>query len=348
MASNALPELSELEHLLDTGDSSVDVSVACEVSTVATAAVATAAAETRLPVYVIRLGNPSPSVPAIGFFGGIHGLERIGTKVLLEFLHSILMRLRWDHVLHRQLESMRLIFMPLVNPAGMLRGTRANAQGVDLMRNAPLQAPGKVHFLVGGHRISPRLPWYRGAADGPMEAESQSVCRLVENELLTHPFSIALDCHSGFGLRDRIWFPHAHTRTPIAHLAEVDMLETLLRQTYPHHHYLFEPQSVQYLTHGDLWDYLYLQSQADAGRIFLPLTLEMGSWLWLKKNPCQLFSRQGLFNPLPRHRLHRVLRRHLLLFEFLTRAACGYRSWLPHGDLRHQCHERALARWYAS
>lgn len=25
-------------------------------------------------------------VPAIGFFGGVHGLERIGTQVLLHFL----------------------------------------------------------------------------------------------------------------------------------------------------------------------------------------------------------------------------------------------------------------------
>ena len=48
---------------------------------------------------------------------------------------------------------------------------------------------------------------------------------------------------------------------------------------------------------------------------FLPLTLEMGSWLWVKKNPRQLFSRHGIFNPLIEHRQQRVLRRHLALLD---------------------------------
>lgn len=70
------------------------------------------------PVYTIALGNPSPDVPALGFFGSIHDAERIGTQVLLSFLESLLARLR-DATLHRQLETMRLVFMPLVNPGGM-------------------------------------------------------------------------------------------------------------------------------------------------------------------------------------------------------------------------------------
>ena len=36
-----------------------------------------------LPIHVLTLGNPDPSLPAIGYFGGVHGLERIGTRVLL-------------------------------------------------------------------------------------------------------------------------------------------------------------------------------------------------------------------------------------------------------------------------
>jgi hypothetical protein len=28
--------------------------------------------------------------------------------------------------------------------------------------------------------------------------------------------------------------------------------------------------------------------------LFLPMTLELGSWLWIKKNPRQLFSRRHL------------------------------------------------------
>jgi Zinc carboxypeptidase len=332
-----LPELFELERIAEAGiRQKMEVRSLCEVDV----------AGGKFPVYALALGNPNPALPAVGFFGGIHGLERIGTQVLLVFLRSLLKRLQWDPVLHRQLESVRLVFMPLVNPGGMLQGTRCNPQGVDLMRNAPLDAIDKVPFMLGGQRYSARLPWYRGAAGAPMEAESAALCRVVEEELLPREFSLALDCHSGFGLRDRIWFPHAHTSVPIRHLPDISALEDLFSQTYPNHNYLFEPQSHHYLTHGDLWDYLYLRAERQGSRVFLPLTLEMGSWLWVKKNPRQMFSRQGLFNPLTSHRLQRVLRKHSVWLDFLTRAACGHRRWLPAGAERVQHHERAYSRWY--
>ena len=66
----------------------------------------------KFPVHVVALGNPSPDVPVAGFFGGFHGLERIGTAVVLAYLRSLVGRLHWDSVLHRQLESVRLVFMP--------------------------------------------------------------------------------------------------------------------------------------------------------------------------------------------------------------------------------------------
>lgn len=300
-----------------------------------------------LPVYAITLGNPSPEVPAIGFFGGVHGLEHIGAEVVLSHLHSLVVRLGWDHTLHHQLEAMRLIFMPLVNPGGMVLGTRANPQGVDLMRNAPVEATEPVPSWVGGQRVSPRLPWYRGQNGTPMEPEAQALCDVVKRELLGSPFSMAVDCHSGFGVRDRLWFPFAHTRQPLHHLAEMFALQSLFRQTYHHHPYVFEPQSLQYLTHGDLWDYLYLQSRQDGDSVFLPLTLEMGSWLWIKKNPRQLFNRWGIFNPIIGHRQQRVLRRHSALLDFLGRAACSARGWLPEPEHRLGLHAQALEHWYA-
>ena len=157
---------------------------------------------------------------------------------------------------------------------------------------------------------------------------------------------MALDCHSGFGLRDRIWFPHAHTTAPIPHLADIGALEQLFSQSYPNHNYVFEPQSRQYRTHGDLWDYLYLNGTSYSERVFLPLTLEMGSWLWVKKNPRQIFDRIAIFNPTARHRLQRVLRRHLILFDFLMRAASSHGRWMPQGMARTVQHRRALAQWY--
>ena len=335
---SSLSELIELERLIELGRGHLEARVACEVS----------AGDKRLPVYQLALGNPDPKLPAIGFFGGVHGLERIGTQVLLYFLRGLLARLEWDNSLHHMLQNVRLVFMPLINPGGMWQSTRCNPQGVDLMRNAPIAAAGKVPFLLGGHRISPRLPWYRGVAGADMESENQALCQTVQEQLLSRSFSIAVDCHSGFGSRDRIWFPHAHSMEPIAHLADILTLEGLFQQIYPNNKYLFEPQSVQYRTHGDIWDYLYLQAQQDEGRTFLPLTLEMGSWLWVKKNPRQLFSRQGMFNPSVEHRLHRVLRGHTVWLDFLMRAACSQDNWLVKGPSRNRLQERAVARWYRS
>lgn len=332
----ALVELEELERVIDAGGRHLDTRVACRVE----------ARGQSFPVHVITLGNPDPAVPAVGCFGGVHGLERIGSAVVVAYLRSLVDRLQWDTLVHQMLDSVRLVFMPIVNPGGMWLGTRANPQGVDLMRNGPLSAIERVPFLVGGHRISAALPWYRGGRDAPMECEAAALCQVVEDELLTRQFAIALDCHSGFGTRDRIWFPYAHTVAPIEHLAEVFALKRIFERTYRNHRYLFEPQSSQYLAHGDLWDHLYQRACEQPLRTFLPLTLEMGSWLWVKKNPRQLFSRHGIFNPLIEHRIQRVLRHHVFLLDFLARSAASFRRWLPVDEGRLAHRRDALAQWY--
>ncbi|MEW6704098.1 MAG: M14 family zinc carboxypeptidase [Pseudomonadota bacterium] len=329
-------ELIALQALLAQAGDRVAQRVLCEVQ----------AGGTRMPVLAVTLGNPDPAVPAIGFFGGVHGLERIGAEVVLAYLSSLVRRLHWDQLLQRQLQGLRLVFMPLVNPGGLARGTRANPQGVDLMRNAPVECrEPNVPFLLGGQRLSAALPWYRGPAGAALQPEAQALCEVVESELLGHAFAIALDCHSGFGLTDRLWFPYAHTPRPVEHLPELQALAALLDETVVHHPYVIEPQSRQYLAHGDLWDHLYLRA-LERGRTLLPLTLEMGSWLWVKKNPRQFFSRQGLFNPLIGHRQQRVLRRHMPLFDFFTRAAYSHAQWRPAAADRPARHEQALDRWY--
>jgi hypothetical protein len=333
-----LPELLALERIMELGADHLQCSVVRQVAM---------PGGTSYPIHSVMLGNPSPDVPAVGYFGGVHGLERIGSEVVIAYLQSLVMRLQWDSTLHRQLESVRLVFMPIVNPGGMGLSTRANPRGVDLMRNSPISALEPVPFLVGGQRWSARLPWYRGKEFDAMEDENLAVCEVVTRELLPRPFSVAVDCHSGFGSRDRIWFPYAHTRAPISHLAEIQALKNIFVQSNSNHRYIFEPQSLQYLAHGDLWDYLYHQSCAQASeRVFLPLTLEMGSWLWVKKNPRQLFSRHGMFNPLIEHRQQRVLRQHQSFLDFMSRAACGCGRWLPSADVRPVLHAQALQDWY--
>jgi hypothetical protein len=80
--------------------------------------------------------------------------------------------------------------------------------------------------------------------------------------------------------------------------------------------------SQEYVINGDLWDYLFDECQTSGtDTVFMPLTLEMGSWSWLRKSPMHLFLRHGLFHPLLPHRQQRILRRHLTLFDFLSRAA---------------------------
>lgn len=329
-------ELALLQQVLDAGAAHLQAHTLCEVD----------CGPARFPVLAATLGSDAPDAPAVGFFGGVHGLERIGALVVIHYLRHLIKRLAWDESLQQQLTQVRMVFMPIVNPGGMWRGTRANPQGVDLMRNAPIDSRERVAWLLGGHRHGPWLPWYRGPADAPMQREAQALCEVVHRELLGRPFALAIDCHSGFGLHDRLWFPHAHTRTPFAHLAEVHALLSLFEDSHPHHRYVFEPQSRQYLTHGDLWDHLSLPGGRPSATPFLPLTLEMGSWTWVRKSPRQLFSRQGIFNPLPLHRQQRVLRRHFAWLDFVTRAAASFRQWLPAGIARDRHHEAALTRWY--
>ncbi len=85
-------------------------------------------------------------------------------------------------LLNHQTEEMRLLLVPLVNPGGMGLRTRANPDGVDLMRNALVEAADPVRFMVGGQRRRARHPWYRGAAGAPMEVESAALGAMVAIE----------------------------------------------------------------------------------------------------------------------------------------------------------------------
>lgn len=302
--------------------------------------------ESELPLYAVVLGNRAPGAPTLGLFGGIHGVERIGTEVVLAYMHSLIEGAGWFDAIHAQLEQVRLVFMPLVNPGGMCRNLRCNPAGIDLMRNAPIDAEEKVPFLLGGQRISHHLPWYRGKPDEPMQIEAEAVCEIVEKYLLPSEFSIALDCHSGYGHSDYIWFPYAYSRRPFEHATEVRCLAKLFTRIYPNHTiYKIEPQSHHYTTHGDLWDHLYLKSETYPGT-FLPLTLEMGSWSWIKKNPRQLFRFTNLFNPVLPHRHQRILRRHLILIEFLLKAVANSSNWIPPDQERERLQHEAVKRWY--
>lgn len=280
------------------------------------------------PVYGLSIGSKEKDAPVFCVVGGVHGLERIGSQVVLSYLNTLDQRLRWDGDFREQLKTRRIICVPVANPWGVANHRRSNKNGVDLMRNAPVEAQNAT-WLVGGHRISPKLPWYRGEEGAPMELENQALVEFIERETAHSPAVVALDMHSGFGVKDQIWFPFAKSASePFPYMEEFKRLRRLFEQTYPHHIYKIEPQSAVYTTHGDIWDYMVLRRQElGLGGVFIPLTLELGSWAWVKKNPVQIFSIFGHFNPVKEHRFSRVMRRHIYFYDFLFRAIRNYPIW---------------------
>lgn len=282
---------------------------------------------TKLPIYKLSFGSEDPKAPVLGFTGGVHGLERIGSQVCVSLLNSLSELLLWDETMQRTLQDIRIFFIPTVNPIGILNKTRSNPRGVDLMRNAPVDSDHPARW-VGGHRISPKIPWFRGIQGEEMEVESQALIAGVQKEIAHSDLAVTMDVHSGFGFQDRLWFPYAKTKKPFPDLPLAYSMKKLLDRTYPYHFYRFEPQAQSYTTHGDLWDYIYdLHLAAGHAQKYLPLCLEMGSWLWVKKNPWQIFRADGPFNPMKGHRLRRTLRRHNTLMEFLIRAVASKAAW---------------------
>lgn len=299
--------------------------------------------EDKFPLISVHFGKPQS--PCLLIIGGVHGLERIGAQLSLSLLNSFHERLHWDNSLKSILEHVQVVFIPLVNPVGYFETRRSNGNGVDLMRNAPLLAEEKVPLFLGGQKYSSSLPWYTGHE---LQLESQFLIQTVNSILQQTDILISLDLHSGFGFQDQIWFPFAGSKRKFPKLIELYSLFKLFERNYPYHVYCIEPQSKNYPTHGDLWDYCYMETEKQSSnKLFLPLTLEMGSWLWVKKNPLQLFSKTGLFNPLKKHRLNRTLRRHRSFFDFLVYSLYSYKSWSqPTEQLKKQLEAEANEKFY--
>ncbi len=304
-----IPELAAIERLTEIAAPLVSVERLAVVET--------------LPIHAFHFGVADPNLPVLLVTGGVHGLERIGSDVAIAFLTSLHARLPWDAVLHDALARCRVLVVPLINPVGMTLGRRANGNGVDLMRNAPSSS--RATPLLGGQRLSSKLPWYMGAADAPMERESAALTAFVERELFGAPAALALDLHSGFGFLDRLWYPYARTRESPPNLAVIEALHRLLDDALPNHVYRVEQTARAYTIRGDLWDHLFDRS----GGALISLTLEMGSWSWVRKNPLQGLSTLGRFNPVKPHRHRRTLRRHLPLLDFLLHAVASHRAWVP-------------------
>lgn len=195
-----IPELVELECLI--GQHPRHLNVRTEI--------VLECAQHQLPLYSLTLGSSAANAPTILFTGGMHGIERIGSQVLIAWLHTLLERLEWDAHLQHQLTQIQLVVLPILNPVGMYLNQRANGNGVDLNRNAPIDAEGTVPLLGGGHRLGPFLPWYRGRKRGQMEAENLALEQVLQRQIFNRPFAATIDLHSGLGMQDRLWLSLIH------------------------------------------------------------------------------------------------------------------------------------------
>lgn len=280
------------------------------------------------PIHGFVLGSEDKSAPTFGLFSGVHGLERVGVHVTTNFLMQFLTQMEWNKSLREMMKDVRLVGIPIINPVGTHISRRANGNNVDLMRNADVHDPSQKYLpLVSGHKISPHLPWYQGDPHN-MEVETKALIDFVRKEMFPSKFSMSLDVHSGFGMRDRLWYPYSHTRKlPPDELLIQKFIETL-DQSLPFNVYKIERQTDSYLINGDPWDFLYIEAHNTLkDRTYIPWCLELGSWTWLRKNPKQFFKRTGLFNPEVLHRYKRIMRRHTNLFDFFLRTSLHHNHW---------------------
>ncbi|MEI6399720.1 MAG: M14 family zinc carboxypeptidase, partial [Pseudomonadota bacterium] len=129
-----------------------------------------------LPVLAIEFGSQDPKAPVFFLTAGVHGLERIGTRVVISYLKTLTNMAHWDPSTKALLSRVRFSVIPIINPVGMYLGRRSNGNGVDLMRNAPIEADHKSGIsIAAGHRISNHLPWFRGVEGSGMEIEAKAM-----------------------------------------------------------------------------------------------------------------------------------------------------------------------------
>ena len=299
------------------------------------------------PIYSFTIGSDNPEHPTLFMTGGVHGLERVGAQLAWSLLKTTIDRLVWDKSLQELFTNIRLVVLPLINPVGYYKFKRCNGNDVDLMRNSPVVSTEKIPYLLGGQRLTKRLAWYQGTP-GVLEEENVVLCEKFLESCARSKCVISIDFHSGFGMKDRLWFPFSYTREPFDHVAEIDAFTNLFEETHPYHIYKIEPQSKGYLLNGDIWDHLFLElKKINSNVIYIPLTLEMGSWTWVRKNPLQIFSKQGIFNPMKVHRLKRTYRRHYLLYDFMLKALRSHLVWSDLDStvkLKHL--NSGMTRWY--
>ncbi len=76
--------------------------------------------------------------PEFKYVSTMHGNEPVGTETCLYFIDLLLTEYGTDERITNLIDGTAIWIVPLMNPDGLERNTRANANGIDLNRNFPL------------------------------------------------------------------------------------------------------------------------------------------------------------------------------------------------------------------
>ena len=278
----------------------------------------------RAPVYSFYMGHkPDPSLPTIAFMSCFHGVEWIGGKVLSDYVEHLVRETNWDADTKAMIGKVNICGIPVVNPIGRIERTRQNARGIDLMRNAPVIAE-KALFLLGGQKLTRRLPWFMGEG---IEQENQIVLDFLRDHVFPSDFKITLDVHSAFLRHPRIWMPYASgKKVPDKEKKIFAEIRKHLYTIYRHHPYKYEKQTDLYSTHGDFWDYNFDQHLKSGKGTYLPLTLEISSFKWAIRNLLSRWTVEAIFNPINRHQSRDEYIKHMMIFDFIIKFAKNYKK----------------------
>ncbi|GBF51203.1 zinc carboxypeptidase-related protein [Leptospira ryugenii] len=283
----------------------------------------------RFPIHMLEIGKEKAiKKNPVGMVAGVHGLETVGIRILLDFLEYILYKKSPGYVSEIANGKIGLVVIPIVNPGGVALKSRSNPSGVDLMRNSGVEAE-SAPILFGGQNWTSKLPYYRGKT---LEPESRAVFRYINQYFYHVKDSIlpVIDIHSGFGTIDHVWWPYARTKKECVDTALFEKIASYMVELRRHKRYKFGPQSETYTTHGDLWDRFYDHFQekfSHTGSRFLPFTLEVGTWSDIKENPSKLFRKRGIFNPAKENKFETIVTYRDFLRDFLFLSGTKLKDW---------------------
>ncbi|TGN11059.1 M14 family zinc carboxypeptidase [Leptospira ilyithenensis] len=287
----------------------------------------------RFPIHALEIGTEKAiRQRPVGIVAGVHGLETVGIRILLDFLEYILHKKSDGYMEELAKGKVGLVVIPIVNPGGVAKKFRSNPAGVDLMRNSGVEAE-SAPILFGGQKWTSKLPYFRGNS---LEPESRALYRFIHQYFYPVKNAImpVLDLHSGFGTIDHVWWPYAGTKTPCIDTPIYERMAEFLAKGKKHTRFKFGPQSETYTTHGDLWDLFYdhyiekvLPASPKSNSRFLPLTLEVGTWSDIKDNPSKLFRKRGIFNPAKENKFETITTYRDFLRDFVLLGQSDLKDW---------------------